>query len=137
MKKALQLSAWITALAVTASIVPLGALAAPAAAETELTNTIAEGEYGQDKTMWYASFNDLEPGEDYIVIVSRSGDTPLAADNLVYLQEAAATETGSLTVPFRAAAQEIGYAVACRPGKVLENPHHYRIRRNGRAESSR
>ena len=121
MKKVLRLSAWVTALAMTVSTLPVGALAAPWVEALEQTNTIVEGEYNQNNTMWYASFNDLEAEADYIVIVSRTGSDPLEPGNLVYLQEAVASETGLLTVPFRAAVQDIGYVVACRPGKVLES----------------
>lgn len=101
------------------SLLPMGAFAAPAAPET--TNTIAEGAYTKEGTQWYVSFNDLETEADYIVIVSRSAEQPLAAENLVYLTETASTDTGTLTVPFRAAAEDIRYAVACRPGKIPES----------------
>lgn len=119
MKKAFRLSAWITAAAMAVSLLPMGAFAAPAAPET--TNTIAEGAYTKEGTQWYVSFNDLETEADYIVIVSRSAEQPLAAENLVYLTETASTDTGTLTVPFRAAAEDIRYAVACRPGKIPES----------------
>lgn len=126
MKKAFRLSAWITAAAMAVSLLPMGAFAAPAAPEA--TNTIVEGAYTKENTQWYVSFNDLETEADYIVIVSRSAEQPLAAENLVYLTETASTDTGTLTVPFRAAAEDIQYAVACRPGKI---PESRAIRVNG------
>ena len=126
MKKAFRLSAWITAAAMAVSLLPMGAFAAPAAPET--TNTIAEGAYTKEGTKWYVSFNDLETEADYIVIVSRSAEQPLAAENLVYLTETASTDTGTLTVPFRAAAEDIRYAVACRPDKI---PESHTVRVNG------
>ena len=119
MKNAIRLSAWITAAAMAVSLLPMGAFAAPIA--PEITNTIAEGEYTKDNTQWYASFNDLEAEADYIVIVSRSAEQPLTAENLVYLTETASTDNGTLTVPFRAAAEDICYTVACRPGKMPES----------------
>lgn len=126
MKKAFRLSAWITAAAMAVSLLPMGAFAAPAAPEA--TNTIVEGAYTKESAQWYVSFNDLETEADYIVIVSRSAEQPLAAENLVYLTETASTDTGTLTVPFRAAAEDIQYAVACRPGKI---PESRTIRVNG------
>lgn len=116
MKKARKLSAWVTALAMLVSALPLSAIAA-SPADLPATNSVQEGDYSGSNTTWYASFNDLEENADYIVIVSRSSTDPLAPDNLVYLQEASSTDTGTLTVSFRANGADIQWAAACRPTK--------------------
>ncbi len=88
--------------------VPFRALAA------EPTNSILYGQLEDHTSELYACFNGLAAGEEYFVIVSRSSSDPLAPENLLYLTQSAASEHGTLEIPFRAVESEAVYVAACR-----------------------
>lgn len=100
---------------------PARALAA-SGAELEAENALLDGQVDTRKSELFACFNGLAAGEEYLVLVSRSGTDPLAAENLLYMTQEEASDLGILEVPFRADETEIHYVVACRrdlPGEVL------------------
>lgn len=84
------------------------------------TYGVFQGEYGiewSEKVMFQtASFENLVPGEQYLFLAALDleAEEPLAAENLLYVDQAEADETGCLTfryVPRESA--EISYAVVC------------------------
>lgn len=100
---------------------PVRALAA-SGTELEAENALIDGQVDARQSELFACFNGLAAGKEYLVLVSRSGTDPLAAENLLYLTQAKASDLGTLEVPFRADETEIHYVVACRrdlPGEVL------------------
>ena len=83
-------------------------------AELETENALLDGQLDARQSGLFACFNGLAAGEEYLVLVSRSGTDPLAVENLLYLTQAKASDLGTLEVPFRADETEIHYVVACR-----------------------
>ena len=117
----LRLCALLLAAALVFGAFPARVLAA-SGAEWETENALLDGQLDPRQGELFACFNGLAAGEEYLVLVSRSGTDPLAAENLLYLTQAKASDRGTLEVPFRADETEIHYVVACRrdlPGEVL------------------
>lgn len=72
-----------------------------------------------------ATFSNAKAGKEYVVIVSRSENEALSADNLLYINQITATADGELAVPFITTADtsEMRYIVACtRDDQEPENP---------------
>lgn len=116
-----RLCALLLAAALVFGAFPARVLAA-SGAEWETENALLDGQLDARQSDLFACFNGLAAGEEYLVLVSRSGTDPLAAENLLYLTQAKASDLGTLEVPFRADQTEIHYVVACRrdlPGEVL------------------
>ena len=91
-------------------------------AELESQNAILDGQLDTRKSELFACFNGLAAGEEYLVLVSRSGTDPLAVEHLLYMTQEEASDLGTLEVPFQADETEIHYVVACHrdlPGEVL------------------
>ncbi len=99
--------ALLLSVALLFGVVPFRALAAAPA------NAILYGQLDDRTADLYACFNGLAADQEYLVIVSKSSTDPLASENLLYLTQAAASSHGTLEVPFRAAASEAVYVVAC------------------------
>ena len=100
--------------AILLSVLPLRPLAVVSVLSPENTNGILDGQLEQRPSDLFACFNGLAAGEEYLVILSRSNADPLAPENLIYLTQAAASDLGTLEVPFRSAETDIPYVVACR-----------------------
>ena len=92
--------------------------------ETEITpptvNAVYPGEYGTEEkenyTLKTASFKDLVPAQQYVLLAMKSieVDDPLAADNLLYVKQAAALEDGTLYFSYvQRETADISYVVAC------------------------
>ena len=116
-----RLCALLLAAALVFGAFPARVLAA-SGAEWETENALLDGQLDARQSDLFACFNGLAAGEEYLVLVSRSGTDPLAVENLLYLTQAKASDLGTLEVPFRADQTEIHYVVACRrdlPGEVL------------------
>lgn len=74
--------------------------------------------------LYYACFNGLTADEEYFVVVSRSGTEPLAADHLLYAAQQAASDTGTLEIPFHASsASEAAYVAAFRRDAPAPEDH--------------
>lgn len=95
-------------------VLPLRPLALSPALFPENTNGILDGQLEQRPSDLFACFNGLTAGEEYLVILSRSNTDPLAPENLIYLTQAAASELGTLEIPFRTTDPDIPYVAACR-----------------------
>ena len=85
-------------------------------------NAVYGGEYGteitQDYTLKTASFTGLVPGGEYLLLALKrmDGEDPLAAENLLFVDQAAAGEDGSLKFTYaQRALAHISYVVACGP----------------------
>ncbi len=86
--------------------------------ETDSTNAISFGTTTQSSETYHALFSGLTAGEDYAVIVSRSAEQPLKAENLAYIIQLPAGADGTLDVKFKAQnAEDLSYVVACRRGE--------------------
>ena len=86
--------------------------------ETDSTNAISFGTTTQSSETYHALFSGLTAGEDYTVIVSRSAEQPLKAENLAYIIQLPAGADGTLDVKFKAQnAEDLSYVVACRRGE--------------------
>ena len=75
--------------------------------DTEITDTY---------TLKTASFKDLVPGEQYVLLamVSVEVEDPLASDNLLFIDQAAALEDGTLVFQYvQRTPCDISYVVAC------------------------
>ena len=86
-------------------------------------NTIATGSASDAETTPHAVFNGLVENGEYAVIVSRSADDPLNADNLLYINQVKADGVGVLDIPFRTSAvlTEDLYVVACRQDSLIDD----------------
>ena len=78
------------------------------------------GEYSTEETGSYtlkkASFSGLVPGEQYLLLAMASigTNTPLASDNLLYVDQAAAGEDGTLTFTYvQRVTTDPSFVVAC------------------------
>ena len=78
------------------------------------------GEYDteitEEATIKTASFNDLVPNEQYVLLAMASIEVedPLASDNLLFIDQAAAAEDGTLTFRYvQRTPCDISYVVAC------------------------
>ena len=97
--------------------------------ETLDPNAVFGGEYFTVVQDGYivktASFSGLVPGEQYVLLamVSIDVDDPLAADNLLYIDQAAASEDGTLVFQYvQRTATDTSYVVACGvSGKNLKD----------------
>ena len=117
----LRLCALFLAAALVFGVFPARVLAA-SGMELETENVLLDGQLDARQSELFACFNGLAAGEEYLVLVSRSGTDPLAVENLLFLTQEAASDLGTLEVPFRADQTEIRYVVACRrdlPGEIL------------------
>lgn len=117
----LRLCALLLAAALVFGVFPARVLAA-SGMELETENVLLDGQLDARQSELFACFNGLAAGEEYLVLVSRSGTDPLAVENLLFLTQEAASDLGTLEVPFRADQTEIRYVVACRrdlPGEIL------------------
>ena len=117
----LRLCALFLAAALVFGVFPARVLAA-SGMELETENVLLDGQLDARQSELFACFNSLAAGEEYLVLVSRSGTDPLAVENLLFLTQEAASDLGTLEVPFRADQTEIRYVVACRrdlPGEIL------------------
>ena len=86
--------------------------------ETDSTNAISFGTTTQSSETYHALFSGLTAGEDYTVIVSRSAEQSLKAENLAYIIQLPAGADGTLDVKFKAQnAEDLSYVVACRRGE--------------------
>ena len=86
--------------------------------ETDSTNAISFGTMTQSSETYHALFSGLTAGEDYAVIVSRSAEQSLKAENLAYIIQLPAGADGTLDVKFKAQnAEDLSYVVACRRGE--------------------
>ena len=85
-------------------------------------NSITMGKTTDENATLHAVFNGLTAGESYAVIVSRSEERPLDAENLIYVNQRAADADGVLDVPFISNEREAAYVVACRKGILPEKP---------------
>lgn len=88
--------------------------------DTAEPNAVYPGDYGTEITDTYtmktASFNNLVPGEQYalLAMVSIEVEDPLAADNLLFIDQAEASEDGTLTFHYvQRIPCDISYVVAC------------------------
>lgn len=87
------------------------------------------GEYGtetyEDYTLKTASFSGLVPGEQYqlLSLVSIDTETPLSADNVLYVDQGTAEEDGTLVFRYiQREDTEVTYVMACgASGKTLDN----------------
>ena len=97
--------------------------------ETLSPNAAFGGEYStvvtETYTMKIASFSGLVPGEQYVLLamVSIDLEDPLAADNLLYIDQAAALEDGTLVFQYvQRTPTDTSYVVACgASGKDLKD----------------
>lgn len=86
--------------------------------DVDSTNAISFGTTTQSSETYHALFSGLTAGEDYAVIVSRSAEQPLKAENLAYIIQLPAGADGTLDVKFKAQnAEDLSYVVACRRGE--------------------
>lgn len=86
--------------------------------DVDSTNAISFGTTTQSSETYHALFSGLTAGEDYAVIVSRSVEQPLKAENLAYIIQLPAGADGTLDVKFKAQnAEDLSYVVACRRGE--------------------
>lgn len=86
--------------------------------DVDSTNAISFGTTTQSSETYHALFSGLTAGEDYAVIVSRSAEQPLKAENLAYIIQLPAGVDGTLDVKFKAQnAEDLSYVVACRRGE--------------------
>ena len=83
-------------------------------------NAVYDGDYSsvvtESYTLKIASFSGLVPGEQYVLLAMVSVDVedPLAADNLLCIDQAAALEDGTLVFEYiQRVATETSYVVAC------------------------
>ena len=83
-------------------------------------NAVFPGDYGTEETENYtlktASFKDLVPGQQYILLAMKSieAENPLASDNLLYIDQAAALDDGTLNFRYvQRETADISYVVAC------------------------
>ena len=88
--------------------------------ETVDPDAVYGGEYGTEVTDSYtiktASFSGLVPGADYLLLAMKSIEVedPLAADNLLFIDQAQALEDGTLVFTYvQREAAGISYVVAC------------------------
>ena len=102
----------------------LAGISAPEFAEGETLspNAIFGGEYDTEISDTYplktASFSDLVPGGEYLLLALKSIEVEdyLAADNLLFVDQAAAGEDGTLTFTYvQRETCDISYVVACGP----------------------
>ena len=83
-------------------------------------NAVYPGDYSTDITDAYtvkmASFKDLVPNEQYVLLAMASIEVedPLAADNLLFIDQAAALEDGTLVFEYvQRTSCEISYVMVC------------------------
>ena len=83
-------------------------------------NALYPGDYGTEVTDTYilktAAFRDLVPNEQYVLLAMASIEVedPLASDNLLFIDQAAAAEDGTLTFRYvQRTPCDISYVVAC------------------------
>ena len=88
--------------------------------ETVDPDAVYGGEYGTEVTDSYtiktASFSGLVPGAEYLLLAMKSIEVedPLAADNLLFIDQAQALEDGTLVFTYvQREAAGISYVVAC------------------------
>jgi hypothetical protein len=68
---------------------------------------------------WQATFAQLAPNTEYVVLVSVSAENPLESGNLQYITQLTAAADGTLTVCYyQKAAEKASYVVACGNGKT-------------------
>ena len=94
----------------------------PAAQDTPVLFSIHGGQYGKEEVgtiqINVASFTGLVPGADYILlaIVDTEVENPLVPDNLLYIDQAAAENDGTLKFRYIPRIQEgKSYVFACGP----------------------
>lgn len=87
-------------------------------------NSVTVGTPSAVSGAFRAVFENVNAGKDYAVVVSRSADDPLNADNLIYINQITAGADGELSVPFRTAADTdvMVYVVACTQDDVIIDP---------------
>jgi hypothetical protein len=97
--------------------------------EAPTLDAVYGGEYSSEETGSYtlkkATFSGLMPGEEYLLLAMESigTDTPIAPDNLLYVDQAAAGEDGTLTFIYvQRIATDPSFVVACgASNKSLED----------------
>ncbi len=95
-------------------------LAAATASAKAAVRSVHGGEYGTEITDTYvlktASFTDLVPGAQYVLLalISMDVDTPLAPDNLLYIDQAEAEDDGTLAFSYvQREEADTSYVMAC------------------------
>lgn len=93
-------------------------------ASTSSENSVTTGSTTANNGTFCATFDNVSAGKDYAVIISRSANDPLNADNLIYINQVTADADGELSVPFRTGAgtDEMTYIVACARDDVIVDP---------------
>ena len=93
-------------------------------ASTSSENSVATGSTTANNGTFCATFDNVSAGKDYAVIISRSTNDLLNADNLIYINQVTADVDGELSVPFRTGAgtNEMTYIVACAQDDVIVDP---------------
>ena len=91
---------------------------------TSSENSVTTGSTTANNGTFCATFDNVSAGKDYAVIISRSSNDPLNADNLIYINQVTADADGELSVPFRTSAGtgEMAYIVACVQDDVIVDP---------------
>ena len=89
-------------------------------ADAPTLNALYPGDYGTEVTDTYilktAAFKDLVPNEQYVLLAMASVEVkdPLASDNLLFIDQAEATEDGTLVFQYvQRTPADISYVVAC------------------------
>jgi len=82
------------------------------------SRSVVGGEYGTDGTVKTASFANLVPGEEYLLLALADTDVedPLTASNLLFADQLAASEDGTLQVRYiQRQETAFAYVMACGP----------------------